>query len=67
MEQIWNSERIKHTRMAYGWSQKDLADRLGVTDAHISMIESGLRSPSNALIKKMAKLFRVRLSTLLAK
>lgn len=53
------SERIKQLRKEFNMTQKDMAQGLGVTNAHISRIEKGLTMPSDALIKLIAKSFEV--------
>lgn len=39
-------EQLKSARLERGWSQQEAAARLGVTQAYLSMLESGLRSPA---------------------
>jgi|SRR5208282_422638 len=39
-----NSEQLKEVRLKRGWSQQQAAARLGVTQAYLSMLESGRRS-----------------------
>lgn len=34
-------ERVRRARMAYGWKQKELAERTGVPQGNISRIERG--------------------------
>jgi transcriptional regulator with XRE-family HTH domain len=38
-------EQLKRARVARGWSQQQAAARLGVTQAYLSMLERGRRSP----------------------
>ncbi len=40
-----NSELLKRARLELGWTQQQAAARLGVTQAYVSMLESGRRSP----------------------
>tara|TARA_R110002073_G_scaffold245043_2_gene407247 strand:+ start:27288 stop:27908 length:621 start_codon:yes stop_codon:yes gene_type:complete len=47
--------RLKALRLQYGFSQRDLAKRAGVTNGTISMIEQGQVSPSVASLKKLAE------------
>jgi transcriptional regulator with XRE-family HTH domain len=39
-----NYEQLKKTRVDRGWSQQDAAARLGVSQAYLSLLESGRRS-----------------------
>lgn len=41
-----NYEQLKRARLERGWSQQQAAERLGVTQAYLSMLESGRRSPT---------------------
>ncbi len=52
-------DRIKILRKEFNITQKELAQDLGVTNAHISKIEKGLTTPSEALIKLIAKIYEV--------
>ena len=51
--------RFKLIRKKFDMTQKELADALGVTNAHISKIEKDLTTPSDALIKLLSKLFEI--------
>lgn len=53
------STRLKFIRKDYALSQVDFAKKLGVTNAHISKIEKGGTTPSEALIKLICKIFGV--------
>ena len=53
------SSRIKYVRKEWKLSQVEFAKRLGVTNAHISAIEKGKNSPSQALIKLISKEFKI--------
>jgi transcriptional regulator with XRE-family HTH domain len=53
-------DRIKQLRKLYNCTQKEFGEFIGVTDAHISKIESGKDLPSAALIKEIAITFNVR-------
>lgn len=46
---------IKKVRKHLGFTQVELADITGMTQANISLIESGLRSPHKSNIKKICK------------
>ena len=51
--------RLKHHREAHGWSQGELAKRLGVSRQTINAVETDKYDPSLPLALRMAKLFRV--------
>jgi transcriptional regulator with XRE-family HTH domain len=58
---------IKTLRQEKGLSQKALAEQVGVTDAYITMLESGKRkNPSLEILKKLAKALGVPVTELLA-
>jgi transcriptional regulator with XRE-family HTH domain len=57
---------IKTLRQKKGLSQKALAEQVGVTDAYITMLESGKRkNPSLDILKKLAKALDVPVTELL--
>jgi len=47
-------------RTSRGWTQRQVAERLGVTDAYYGMIESGVRTPRLILGLRIADIFGVR-------
>jgi len=51
--------RLKDRREAQGWSQGELARRLGVSRQTISAVETDKYGPSLPLALRMAKLFGV--------
>lgn len=59
------SERIKELRQARGWTQADLARRLGVTRNGVNSWEQGLSMPSPASLVDLARLFSVSTDYLL--
>ena len=53
-------ERIRTRRLALGWTQEELARRLGVRQNVISRLESGtVQSPSVTLIRRLARTLNV--------
>ena len=57
---------IKTLREEKGLSQKALAERVGVTDAYITMLETGVRkNPSLAVLQRLAKALGVPVTELL--
>lgn len=51
--------RLKDLRTDRGWTQEDLADRIGVSRKTINTIENGVFVPSTILALKLAAAFRV--------
>jgi len=51
--------RVKHWREAAGWSQGELARRLGVSRQTINAVETDKYDPSLPLALRMARLFGV--------
>lgn len=49
--------KVRQLRQAKGWSQTELADRLGVSRQTVSAIENGKYDPSLPLAFKIASLF----------
>src|SRR4051794_41668032 len=51
--------RIGTLRGALGWTQQELADRLGVSRVAVSHIEAGLRDPGERTVTLLAGLFKL--------
>lgn len=51
--------RLKHHREERGWSQGELARRLGVSRQTINAVETDKYDPSLPLALRMSKLFKV--------
>jgi putative transcriptional regulator len=51
------TNRLKSLRSERGWSQADLAERLGVSRQSVNAIETGRFDPSLPLAFKLARLF----------
>ena len=58
-------EKIKELRTARGWTQADLARRLGITRNGVNSWEQGLSVPSPASLVDLAKIFSVSTDYLL--
>ncbi len=56
--------RVKSCREAQGWSQGELARRLGVSRQTINAVETDKYDPSLPLALRMAKLFAVAVDQL---
>ena len=52
-------ERLRQAREAMGWSQGELGEEVGLTQASISQLEKGRRAPTPALVTKLAKALEV--------
>jgi putative transcriptional regulator len=46
---------LREARAARGWTQADLADRVGVTRKTINTVENGVFVPSTTLALKLAR------------
>ena len=55
MDALETGKRIQNLRKQQGWTQKDLAGRLCVTDKSVSKWERGLNFPDMALLEPLAK------------
>ena len=54
--------RLKKIREVFGFSQRELAKRAGVTNSSISMIEQGLVSPSIQSLSRILSVFPISLA-----
>ncbi len=52
-------------RKALGWSQAELARKINMSAAAISLLEKGLREPSLLTAVKLARVFKISLEELL--
>lgn len=59
------SARIKQLRSQLNINQSDLADRVGVTQAHISKLELGEREPSHEILGLLAVALETSVSFLI--
>ena len=53
---------IKVLRTAAGISQKNFAQKLGISSSYLSLIESGEREPSVALLRQISRLLDIPIS-----
>ena len=49
--------KIKQLRKANGWTQEQLAEKIGIDNKHLSRIEKGYHMPNYQIIKKLAQIF----------
>ena len=57
-------DMLKFFREREGWSQSELASRLGLSTSTISMYEGGKREPNFEIEERIADLFNTDLNTL---
>ncbi len=57
---------VRERRLAYGWSQEALAQRVRCTKQHISLLELGKTLPSIAVLRRLAAVLQVSDAELLA-
>lgn len=57
---------IKHYREELGLTQGDLADKLGVARSTVTQWENGWSSPRMGMVQKLAGVFRVSTSEIVA-
>jgi transcriptional regulator with XRE-family HTH domain len=50
------TEQLKNARLERGWTQQKAANRLGVTQAYLSMLENGVRNPA-PLARKLLQVY----------
>lgn len=60
---IFHSNRLTHARESRGWSQPELALRVGVGTTAIWNWESGNKVPRRNHLRKLASVFQVSIST----
>jgi transcriptional regulator with XRE-family HTH domain len=56
---------IRELREAQGWTQLDVAYKAGVTPATVSNWERGIYEPKVSQLRKLAKLFGVRMDEIM--
>lgn len=56
--------RVAVRRKRTGMTQDQFAQKLGITDAHVSYLERGERGPSIALLHKMARVLKTTVGSL---
>ncbi len=61
------AEDVIRLRLERGWSQEELARRVGTRQANISRLENGLSNPTVKFLQRVAKAFGVKLEIRLGK
>jgi len=59
------AKRLQQLRALRGLSQRDLAQRAGISREYIARLETARQDPTLRTLEKLAKALRVRVSTLL--
>ena len=57
---------LRTLRLERNWTQAELGEKLGVTPQHVSMLESGKKFPSLAMLFKVADALGVNLTSIAA-
>jgi DNA-binding XRE family transcriptional regulator len=63
---IWVGLRVRSLRKAKGWTQRDLASRIGVGPTFISNVENGRKNLPLPSLKVLVRAFGMRFSRFLA-
>jgi transcriptional regulator with XRE-family HTH domain len=58
---IYVGKTARHVRESLGLTQQELADRLGITNVHLSHVENNKAYPSPALLERFQELFGIDL------
>lgn len=61
------NKRLKELRNEYGYTQKELGDKIGVNDNTITNYEKGIRQPSYEILENMASVFNCSIDYLLGR
>ncbi|QFR62608.1 helix-turn-helix domain-containing protein [Schleiferilactobacillus harbinensis] len=57
-------DTFRQLRTIYGYSAKELSQKLNISPSYLSEIENGRKRPSLTLLETFAKAFNLQLSTL---
>lgn len=60
------AERLRSLRKSYGLSQKEFADKVGLSQSAISQFEKEERMPSTAALENIAKAFSIPFADLIS-
>lgn len=66
MDNIKTGNLIKELRKAKGMTQKDLADKLNITDRAVSKWERGLCAPDISLLEPLSEILEVKITDLIS-
>lgn len=56
---------LKRTRVIYGYKATEMSSMLGISASYLSEIENNKKPPSLELLEKYAKIYGIRLSSLI--
>jgi transcriptional regulator with XRE-family HTH domain len=59
------AQRLRALREKRNWRQKDVAEKLGITESAYGYYEQGRREPSNESLQQLAQIFNVTVDYLL--
>lgn len=59
-----NTDECARARVLAGYSLRSAAQALGITPTHLGYVESGKRGASPSLLKRMAELYAVPMTSL---
>lgn len=55
--------KIKQLRNSRGWTQEQLAEKIGIDNKHLSRIEKGYHLPTYQVLKNLAQIFNFDIRT----
>jgi len=61
-----NSNALKKARVRAGYTQKELADKLGIHENYYARVERGEENPSLETLKKLTKILKIKSSDILS-
>ena len=56
--------RIKKLRAGRGWTQKELAERAGISHGYLARLETARQDPTLGVLEKLAKALKVKVADL---
>ncbi len=59
------NEALRLMRVFHDLSQKELAEKLGISKSHLSEIEAGKKTPTLELLNRYSKVFDIPVSSIL--
>lgn len=60
-------EKLKECRLKYGYSQKQVSEKIGVSPSIVSSYETGERTPSTDVLLALSRLYNVSTDHLLGR
>lgn len=59
------NEALRLMRVFYDLTQKDLAEKLGISKSHLSEIESGKKTPTLNMLERYSEVFDIPVSSIM--